>query len=185
MMILTMSSGITSSQKQGNAPSLTNDCHMKSINLTIMQKCKILFFFFREAEAPFSYQPKLNCDLRHIVEIHWTLPLVLLIWENLFLPLFYPYKNSFCSSRFNMDIRHIKITSTEGLYRINEKKAFKGLIVSLPSSSDHNHLHCELRSTLFPLKSHLKAVSRSAHSSPRPPSSSCVRRWFSFTSRTL
>uniref|UniRef100_A0A8C4HJX5 Osteoclast-stimulating factor 1 n=1 Tax=Dicentrarchus labrax TaxID=13489 RepID=A0A8C4HJX5_DICLA len=29
---------------------------------------------------------------------------------------------------FNMDIRHIKITSAEGLYRINEKKAFKGLI---------------------------------------------------------
>ncbi|CAB1344176.1 unnamed protein product, partial [Coregonus sp. 'balchen'] len=32
------------------------------------------------------------------------------------------------SLKFNMDIRHIKITSTEGLYRINEKKAFKGLI---------------------------------------------------------
>ncbi|XP_074485801.1 proto-oncogene vav isoform X1 [Sebastes fasciatus] len=32
------------------------------------------------------------------------------------------------SIKFNMDIRHIKITSTEGLYRINEKKAFKGLI---------------------------------------------------------
>ncbi|XP_022593885.1 proto-oncogene vav isoform X3 [Seriola dumerili] len=32
------------------------------------------------------------------------------------------------SIKFNMDIRHIKITSTEGLYRINDKKAFKGLI---------------------------------------------------------
>uniref|UniRef100_A0A671U8Z2 Osteoclast-stimulating factor 1 n=1 Tax=Sparus aurata TaxID=8175 RepID=A0A671U8Z2_SPAAU len=32
------------------------------------------------------------------------------------------------SIKFNMDIRHIKITSIEGLYRINEKKAFKGLI---------------------------------------------------------
>ncbi|XP_056135582.1 proto-oncogene vav-like [Lampris incognitus] len=32
------------------------------------------------------------------------------------------------SIKFNMDIRHIKITSTEGLFRINEKKAFKGLI---------------------------------------------------------
>ncbi|KAI4881259.1 hypothetical protein NFI96_028879 [Prochilodus magdalenae] len=29
---------------------------------------------------------------------------------------------------FNMDIRHIKITLAEGLYRINDKKAFKGLI---------------------------------------------------------
>ncbi|MEQ2175113.1 hypothetical protein GOODEAATRI_014867 [Goodea atripinnis] len=28
-----------------------------------------------------------------------------------------------------MDIRHIKITSCEGLYRINDKKAFRGLIV--------------------------------------------------------
>uniref|UniRef100_A0A6Q2Z176 Osteoclast-stimulating factor 1 n=1 Tax=Esox lucius TaxID=8010 RepID=A0A6Q2Z176_ESOLU len=33
-----------------------------------------------------------------------------------------------CFSRFNMDIRHIKITSAEGLYRINDKKAFKGII---------------------------------------------------------
>uniref|UniRef100_UPI0037E7E384 proto-oncogene vav-like n=1 Tax=Semicossyphus pulcher TaxID=241346 RepID=UPI0037E7E384 len=32
------------------------------------------------------------------------------------------------SIKFNMDIRHIKITSVEGLYRINDKKAFKGLI---------------------------------------------------------
>ncbi|XP_041790233.1 proto-oncogene vav-like isoform X1 [Chelmon rostratus] len=32
------------------------------------------------------------------------------------------------SIKFNMDIRHIKITSVEGLYRINEKKAFSGLI---------------------------------------------------------
>uniref|UniRef100_A0A3B5AAT4 Osteoclast-stimulating factor 1 n=1 Tax=Stegastes partitus TaxID=144197 RepID=A0A3B5AAT4_9TELE len=32
------------------------------------------------------------------------------------------------SIKFNMDIRHIKITASEGLYRINDKKAFKGLI---------------------------------------------------------
>ncbi|XP_028255753.1 proto-oncogene vav isoform X2 [Parambassis ranga] len=32
------------------------------------------------------------------------------------------------SIKFNMDIRHIKITSVEGLYRINEKKAFRGLV---------------------------------------------------------
>lgn len=32
------------------------------------------------------------------------------------------------SLKFNMDIRHIKITSSEGLYRINDKTAFKGLI---------------------------------------------------------
>ncbi|XP_043969035.1 proto-oncogene vav-like isoform X1 [Gambusia affinis] len=32
------------------------------------------------------------------------------------------------SIKFNMDIRHIKITSCEGLYRINDKKAFRGLV---------------------------------------------------------
>ncbi|XP_058497334.1 proto-oncogene vav-like isoform X1 [Solea solea] len=32
------------------------------------------------------------------------------------------------SIKFNMDIRHIKITTTEGLFRINDKKAFKGLV---------------------------------------------------------
>lgn len=32
------------------------------------------------------------------------------------------------SIKFHMDIRHIKITSTEGLYRINDKKAFKGVV---------------------------------------------------------
>uniref|UniRef100_A0A4W5KKX2 SH3 domain-containing protein n=1 Tax=Hucho hucho TaxID=62062 RepID=A0A4W5KKX2_9TELE len=38
-----------------------------------------------------------------------------------------------------MDIRHIKITSTEGLYRINEKKAFKGLI-EMVQFYQHNSL---------------------------------------------
>ncbi|TNN25738.1 Proto-oncogene vav [Liparis tanakae] len=32
------------------------------------------------------------------------------------------------SIKFNMDVRHIKVTSTDCLYRINEKKAFKGLV---------------------------------------------------------
>ncbi|XP_061083313.1 proto-oncogene vav-like isoform X2 [Conger conger] len=32
------------------------------------------------------------------------------------------------SIKFKMEIKHIKITSSEGLFRINEKKAFKGLI---------------------------------------------------------
>lgn len=41
--------------------------------------------------------------------------------------------------RFNMDIRHIKITSAEGLYRINDKKAFKGLIVSPTLSPRPKH----------------------------------------------
>jgi len=36
----------------------------------------------------------------------------------------------FCNNRSNMEIRHIKVNSVEGLFRINDKKAFKGLIVS-------------------------------------------------------
>lgn len=36
-----------------------------------------------------------------------------------------------CLCRFKVEVKHIKITSTEGLYRINEKKAFKGLIVCM------------------------------------------------------
>uniref|UniRef100_A0A3Q3WD22 Osteoclast-stimulating factor 1 n=1 Tax=Mola mola TaxID=94237 RepID=A0A3Q3WD22_MOLML len=32
------------------------------------------------------------------------------------------------SIKFKMDVRHIKITSSEGLYRINDKKAFKSLV---------------------------------------------------------
>uniref|UniRef100_A0A673ZN91 Vav guanine nucleotide exchange factor 1 n=1 Tax=Salmo trutta TaxID=8032 RepID=A0A673ZN91_SALTR len=42
------------------------------------------------------------------------------------------------SLKFNMDIRHIKITSTEGLYRINEKKAFKGLIELVEFYQQHS-----------------------------------------------
>uniref|UniRef100_A0A8K9VB15 Vav guanine nucleotide exchange factor 1 n=1 Tax=Oncorhynchus mykiss TaxID=8022 RepID=A0A8K9VB15_ONCMY len=42
------------------------------------------------------------------------------------------------SLKFNMDIRHIKITSTEGLYRINEKKAFKGLIEMVQFYQQHS-----------------------------------------------
>eukprot|EP00066_Takifugu_rubripes_P021852 XP_011611118.1 PREDICTED: proto-oncogene vav isoform X1 [Takifugu rubripes] len=32
------------------------------------------------------------------------------------------------SIKFNMDIRHIKITTNDGLFRINDKKAFRGLL---------------------------------------------------------
>uniref|UniRef100_A0A8D0GX85 Vav guanine nucleotide exchange factor 1 n=1 Tax=Sphenodon punctatus TaxID=8508 RepID=A0A8D0GX85_SPHPU len=34
------------------------------------------------------------------------------------------------SIKFNVEIKHIKILTAEGLYRITEKKAFKGLVVS-------------------------------------------------------
>ncbi|XP_055080804.1 proto-oncogene vav-like [Periophthalmus magnuspinnatus] len=43
------------------------------------------------------------------------------------------------SIKFNMDIRHIKITSSDGLFRINDKKAFKGL-TELIDYYQHNSL---------------------------------------------
>jgi hypothetical protein len=32
-------------------------------------------------------------------------------------------------SRYNVEVKHIKIMTSEGLYRITEKKAFRGLLV--------------------------------------------------------
>ncbi|CAL9699852.1 unnamed protein product [Knipowitschia caucasica] len=43
------------------------------------------------------------------------------------------------SIMFNMDTRHIKITSSDGLFRINDKKAFKGL-TELIEYFQHNSL---------------------------------------------
>lgn len=71
-----------------------------------------------------------------------------------------------------MDIRHIKITSTEGLYRINEKKAFKGLIVSLASGPNmmtltrkntETALYVLRVTSLPPLKPHLTSVRHISH----------------------
>ena len=36
---------------------------------------------------------------------------------------------SFPASRYNVEVKHIKIMTAEGLYRITEKKAFRGLMV--------------------------------------------------------
>uniref|UniRef100_A0A8L0DSF0 Vav guanine nucleotide exchange factor 1 n=1 Tax=Oncorhynchus mykiss TaxID=8022 RepID=A0A8L0DSF0_ONCMY len=49
-----------------------------------------------------------------------------------------PFISVSTTDLFNMDIRHIKITSTEGLYRINEKKAFKGLIEMVQFYQQHS-----------------------------------------------
>uniref|UniRef100_A0A4W4G1X2 Vav guanine nucleotide exchange factor 1 n=1 Tax=Electrophorus electricus TaxID=8005 RepID=A0A4W4G1X2_ELEEL len=46
------------------------------------------------------------------------------------------------SIKFNMDIRHIKIILTEGLYRINDKKAFKGLIDLVQYYQEHSLKEC-------------------------------------------
>jgi hypothetical protein len=36
---------------------------------------------------------------------------------------------SLLGSRYNVEVKHIKIMTSEGLYRITEKKAFRGLLV--------------------------------------------------------
>ncbi|XP_029441115.1 proto-oncogene vav isoform X3 [Rhinatrema bivittatum] len=59
------------------------------------------------------------------------------------------------SMKFNLEIKHIKITTLEGLYRITEKKAFKGLI-ELVEFYEHNSLKDCFKSLdtalLFPFK---------------------------------
>ncbi|KAK7929273.1 hypothetical protein WMY93_005668 [Mugilogobius chulae] len=55
------------------------------------------------------------------------------------------------STQFNMDTRHIRITSSDGLFRINDKKAFKGLpvrdmtaahvLLLLLLRTTHTHIH--------------------------------------------
>ncbi|XP_034043566.1 proto-oncogene vav-like isoform X2 [Thalassophryne amazonica] len=46
------------------------------------------------------------------------------------------------SVKFNMDIRHIKITSFEGLFRINDKKAFKGLVEMIQFYQENSLKEC-------------------------------------------
>lgn len=41
---------------------------------------------------------------------------------------------SFPASRYNVEVKHIKIMTAEGLYRITEKKAFRGLMVRANAS---------------------------------------------------
>lgn len=77
------------------------------------------------------------------------------------------YDIPLCSPRFNMDIRHIKITSSEGLYRINDKKAFKGLTVSLtPSSSQRRGSTVEPSFTLVDVE--VSSHSNTSHISLTP-----------------
>ncbi|KAK3530596.1 hypothetical protein QTP86_028831, partial [Hemibagrus guttatus] len=46
------------------------------------------------------------------------------------------------SIKCNMDIRHIKITLSEGLYRINDRKAFKGLIELVQYYTENSLKEC-------------------------------------------
>uniref|UniRef100_A0A7N6AE65 Osteoclast-stimulating factor 1 n=1 Tax=Anabas testudineus TaxID=64144 RepID=A0A7N6AE65_ANATE len=71
-----------------------------------------------------------------------------------------------CYLRFNMDIRHIRITSTEGLYRINEKKAFKG-IIEMVQYYQQNSLKEYFKDVDTTLRTPFKQPEQS--NSPKPP----------------
>uniref|UniRef100_A0A7N6BS31 Osteoclast-stimulating factor 1 n=1 Tax=Anabas testudineus TaxID=64144 RepID=A0A7N6BS31_ANATE len=70
------------------------------------------------------------------------------------------------SIKFNMDIRHIRITSTEGLYRINEKKAFKG-IIEMVQYYQQNSLKEYFKDVDTTLRTPFKQPEQS--NSPKPP----------------
>lgn len=151
---------------------------MKVFNMTTKQKCIHLFSFFQEKQKlSLSHWNSLNTS---IAIIYWFSEgscftvIVLFPIKILFLFVW----------RFNMDIRHIKITSTEGLYRINDKKAFKGLIVSiLLLAIMSHHWPQEIHQSLYTMK---QSEPISTHLTPDSRLSFCCNRiWFSSTSRTL
>ncbi|MBN3324792.1 VAV protein, partial [Atractosteus spatula] len=67
------------------------------------------------------------------------------------------------SIKYNVEIKHIKITTAEGLYRINEKKAFRGLI-ELVEFYKHNSL-----------KEYFKNLDTTLQFPFQEPEQSCVR----------
>lgn len=80
-----------------------------------------------------------------------------------------------------MDVRHIKITSVEGLYRINDKKAFKGLIVR-PSIQTKTYNGDQRKRFTVDFSQFCTTFSTLLLTVPLSVSS--VRSWFSFTRRT-
>ncbi|XP_053472259.1 proto-oncogene vav [Ictalurus furcatus] len=83
------------------------------------------------------------------------------------------------SIKFNMDIRHIKITLAEGLYRINDKKAFKGLVELVHYYQENSLKECfkdvDTR-LLIPHKQPEQSVS--SHSYTHTPTRGMSERYF-------
>ncbi|XP_020773074.2 LOW QUALITY PROTEIN: proto-oncogene vav [Boleophthalmus pectinirostris] len=69
------------------------------------------------------------------------------------------------SIKFNMDVRHIKITSSDGLFRINDKKAFKGL-TELIDYYQHNSLKECFKELDTTLRTAFKHPEQSTSASP-------------------
>ncbi|MCJ8748250.1 hypothetical protein PDJAM_G00162790 [Pangasius djambal] len=85
------------------------------------------------------------------------------------------------SIKFNMDIRHIKITLAEGLYRINDKKAFKGLIELVQYYQENSLKECfkdvDTR-LLIPYKHPEQSVSSHSHTYTHTPTRGMSERYF-------
>ncbi|MCI4394038.1 hypothetical protein PGIGA_G00164430 [Pangasianodon gigas] len=85
------------------------------------------------------------------------------------------------SIKFNMDIRHIKITLAEGLYRINDKKAFKGLIELVQYYQENSLKECfkdvDTR-LLIPYKHPEQSVSSHSHAYTHTPTRGMSERYF-------
>ncbi|XP_062866765.1 proto-oncogene vav-like isoform X1 [Trichomycterus rosablanca] len=85
------------------------------------------------------------------------------------------------SIKFNMDLRHIKITLAEGLYRINDKKAFKGLIDLVRYYEQSSLKECFKdvdTHLLLPYKQPEQSVSSHAHTHSHKPSRGMSERYF-------
>ncbi|XP_058237017.1 proto-oncogene vav-like isoform X2 [Hemibagrus wyckioides] len=85
------------------------------------------------------------------------------------------------SIKFNMDIRHIKITLTEGLYRINDRKAFKGLIELVQYYQENSLKECfkDVDTRLMtPFKNPEQSVSSHSHSYTHTPTRGMSERYF-------
>ncbi|XP_053332807.1 proto-oncogene vav-like isoform X1 [Clarias gariepinus] len=85
------------------------------------------------------------------------------------------------SLKFNMDIRHIKITLAEGLYRINEKKAFKGLIELVNYYQENSLKECfkDVDTRLqIPFKQPEQSTSSPSHGYTHAPTRGMSERYF-------
>uniref|UniRef100_A0A8C1RBR0 Vav guanine nucleotide exchange factor 1 n=1 Tax=Cyprinus carpio TaxID=7962 RepID=A0A8C1RBR0_CYPCA len=87
------------------------------------------------------------------------------------------------SLKFNMDTRHIKVTYSEGLYRINEKKAFKGLFELVQYYQENSLREC-FKDVDSRLQTPYKQPEQSAASHERYHGTAKVRYDFSARDRT-
>ncbi|KAK2818329.1 hypothetical protein Q7C36_022262 [Tachysurus vachellii] len=85
------------------------------------------------------------------------------------------------SIKFNMEIRHIKITLSEGLYRINDRKAFKGLIELVHYYQENSLKECfkdvDTR-LLIPYKNPEQSVSSHSPQYTHTPTRGMSERYF-------